>query len=583
MRNSLRYMSATLIAIILMSIGTIGLNVSAAATDDSESPFSNYYDEPQYSNGSDIYGDVDCDGALKVKDATLIQKQVANMVVFNTNQALIADVDGDSDITVKDATAVQKAVAKIINGVPMSRVYTWDMSANSMAVSLPGSGHGKITLKVSRAGYYDFSVKNAQSHPDFLITMPTANGGYSGHDSLSVYLSKGTHEINLYNDKLGAFNTSVSFSFSETFTRFDISKAVEASAKPISVSVGTPYVLLKVKGAEFTDSVRVESEGVDPKISGVYVYDSSLSLVSDKSLKSADSKNISGVIPAYSYFSDYYYVYITHSTGGTAYSLTCASVSQRLIHSADSLGVGKSVTVSGKYIETDYSDYSVLDACYKFTPDKKGYYKFSLSGGSYGNLNYDIFTAKALSEGIDSPLCSKEFVTETGTLNLYDVESLMANETYYIAVSGVIYGNAEVSLEAVASNESEYKKAHENDTASDKSQIIANSKTLRVGDSVSVETLFEDDTRWFKFTAGSDMRIVICSLHSYDAYLRILDSDFVEIGRFDDIRKFDSRDFSVLGNVKSGETYYLGASSYQAKGDFYTLSLVSEKNYKPLS
>ncbi|MBR3971497.1 MAG: dockerin type I repeat-containing protein [Ruminococcus sp.] len=64
------------------------------------------------------FGDVNKDAQVNVKDATLIQKQVADMVEFDSAQAICGDVDADSKITVKDATAIQKLVAGIIQKFP---------------------------------------------------------------------------------------------------------------------------------------------------------------------------------------------------------------------------------------------------------------------------------------------------------------------------------------------------------------------------------------------------------------------------------------------------------------------------------
>lgn len=67
------------------------------------------------------FGDVDKDGQVNVKDATLIQKHVADMVDFDSMQDSRGDVDADSKITVKDATAIQKFVAGIISRFPAEK------------------------------------------------------------------------------------------------------------------------------------------------------------------------------------------------------------------------------------------------------------------------------------------------------------------------------------------------------------------------------------------------------------------------------------------------------------------------------
>lgn len=68
-------------------------------------------------------GNVDCGGEITVKDATLIQKNVAGIESFTKLQMVLADVDRDGKITVKDATTIQKHCAGI-SSYPVDMV--WD-------------------------------------------------------------------------------------------------------------------------------------------------------------------------------------------------------------------------------------------------------------------------------------------------------------------------------------------------------------------------------------------------------------------------------------------------------------------------
>lgn len=58
-------------------------------------------------------GDADLDGKITVKDATLIQKFVANMLTFDNVQKVLSNCDGTGGVNVKDATLIQKYVAQI--------------------------------------------------------------------------------------------------------------------------------------------------------------------------------------------------------------------------------------------------------------------------------------------------------------------------------------------------------------------------------------------------------------------------------------------------------------------------------------
>lgn len=60
-----------------------------------------------------ILGDVNSDGEVNIKDATAIQKHIAQLEILEEGLLAAADFDGDEVITIKDATAIQKFVAGI--------------------------------------------------------------------------------------------------------------------------------------------------------------------------------------------------------------------------------------------------------------------------------------------------------------------------------------------------------------------------------------------------------------------------------------------------------------------------------------
>ena len=65
------------------------------------------------STGDYEIGDVNMDGKLNIRDATLIQKSAAKMETLDDIQSLLADYNGDGKVNVKDATAIQKFIAGI--------------------------------------------------------------------------------------------------------------------------------------------------------------------------------------------------------------------------------------------------------------------------------------------------------------------------------------------------------------------------------------------------------------------------------------------------------------------------------------
>lgn len=68
-----------------------------------------------------ILGDVNNDGKVNIKDATLIQKAAAKITELTDEENLRANVNSDAKVNVKDATAIQKFAAKIETGYPIGK------------------------------------------------------------------------------------------------------------------------------------------------------------------------------------------------------------------------------------------------------------------------------------------------------------------------------------------------------------------------------------------------------------------------------------------------------------------------------
>ncbi len=66
-----------------------------------------------------LLGDADLDDKITVKDATTIQKAVAELLTLSEDANKAADVDASGSVNVKDATAIQKHVAELETGYPI--------------------------------------------------------------------------------------------------------------------------------------------------------------------------------------------------------------------------------------------------------------------------------------------------------------------------------------------------------------------------------------------------------------------------------------------------------------------------------
>jgi len=60
-----------------------------------------------------LIGDVDQDGKLSIKDATVIQKHIAKIKTLSEAILDYADINNDNHVNIKDATYIQKLIAKI--------------------------------------------------------------------------------------------------------------------------------------------------------------------------------------------------------------------------------------------------------------------------------------------------------------------------------------------------------------------------------------------------------------------------------------------------------------------------------------
>jgi len=110
-----KIISVLLLISLLLTLGT----VSVFATD--EVPDENYWIaetpdiDPELLPGTvyGILGDSDRSGEVNVKDATAIQKHLAEIATFDEAVLIFSDADMSGNINIKDATAIQKFVAGI--------------------------------------------------------------------------------------------------------------------------------------------------------------------------------------------------------------------------------------------------------------------------------------------------------------------------------------------------------------------------------------------------------------------------------------------------------------------------------------
>ena len=96
-------------------------------------------------NALGFVGDADLNGKVNIRDATTIQKHLANIINIDKNAEILADADMSGKITVKDATQVQKFLAGISTEAPVYHgLYATDDEAR--LDFMLGTWNGKINI-----------------------------------------------------------------------------------------------------------------------------------------------------------------------------------------------------------------------------------------------------------------------------------------------------------------------------------------------------------------------------------------------------------------------------------------------------
>ena len=143
-----------------------------------------------------LYGDVDLDNKISIKDATLVQKFCSELIQLSTMEQGIAKVTGASKVTVKDATAIQKYVAGVISQFPAGKWYSGDGYVNPVDPTEP-----KPTIKPTEPATKPTEPKptTKPTEPATIPSVSTKNVIYfkntSGFGSVNAYVwSSSTNE-----------------------------------------------------------------------------------------------------------------------------------------------------------------------------------------------------------------------------------------------------------------------------------------------------------------------------------------------------------------------------------------------------
>lgn len=142
-------------------------------------------------------GNVDKIGEVTIKDATLVQKHIANLVALEKVQIALADVDSDERITIKDATMIQKYCANIIDSFPANGICN-NIDIQSVNVDF-NSGKAMVGVPVT------FMV-TANATPEPITYEYYVNGEVVEKNTTNNTFTNTFEEAGIYEIKVIAYN-----------------------------------------------------------------------------------------------------------------------------------------------------------------------------------------------------------------------------------------------------------------------------------------------------------------------------------------------------------------------------------------
>ena len=105
-----------------------------------------------------IYGDVDMDGEVTVRDATLVQKGVAEVVYLTAVQRYLADTEGEG-FSVRNATAIQKHLAGLDTASSVDEVVKMTYTDKfSQGKTLNALFEGRYLVITPKNADYDYTL-----------------------------------------------------------------------------------------------------------------------------------------------------------------------------------------------------------------------------------------------------------------------------------------------------------------------------------------------------------------------------------------------------------------------------------------
>jgi alpha-amylase len=189
--------------------------------------------QPTSSNGQQttyLYGDVNLDSSINVKDATMIQKYCVKSGSLNDIQLKASDVNNDNEVNVKDATMIQKYSVDTITSFPVGSTFTVGSKTvtTSTTVTQPTTqGSEKITITL-----VDGTPQGWLSDADAEFVVVAGGTSYKmsgGSGTWTVELPKSTTSITINRNNPGTTETWNSWTTTIAGTKFTATSSGEGS------------------------------------------------------------------------------------------------------------------------------------------------------------------------------------------------------------------------------------------------------------------------------------------------------------------------------------------------------------------
>ncbi len=586
MKKSIRILSLFLVMLTFaLSVATV--NVFALECED----FYIGYDE--------LFGDADSDGRLTVKDATAVQKHLAKINNLERRSLMAADVDANGKVSIADATDIQKYLANLIPCFEADPFIKYNLNDVELSITYEYDGSKKISVDIEDEGFYSFEFKRKgensgvlhlyDENMDYLISSDTDGNS----EVINVYLAPGRYIV-IASVYFVDNNDTYRFSVKENKNgvAFDQSTAQEIKiGDEINIPAGQEESLFKLtydSDIENGHIVFVEAQGDNLK-TDFTVYNS---LCVNDNNSAADDTLARIKFMDYTYSNvvadEVRYILVTQDKEGQGFTLTCKTYLDTLMASADEAKLNESVNLPVTQHQYDWGVEYYADYMAKFTPEKDGFYKVTVSGQEDIRIGSDY---------------SFSYFPEVRRFNKFVkaenksccIEELKAGNTYILWVYG--FDDAEIndlSLVLTESNEEEYNTWYEaasktyTDSPEYQEPVEIEYTDIGLGEEVYVSLRcveetedYMNDTEYFKFTAPEDMTVVAYSQYSEDAHVYIYDGNHTYVGWGEDSGNLTT-DFAVCCSLKMGETCYFEVSSYEYFGDGFYFSVVDINEYESL-